>query len=180
MNQKKHSLAHFAMTYGLYMGLALVVYSLILYVASLSFNTSLNSLVYLIIAVGIYLSLKNYRDKQNGGILTFGTGFKLGILVAVFAGFISGVFSYVLNLLDPSLMEQMLEVQQQALLEKGIPEDQVAQMEDMMRTMTNPLILVISSIFSMALIGVIFSAIIAAIVKKKPTDPFASAVSEVE
>ena len=116
MEKQTPTLLHQSMIYGLYLGLALVVYSLILYLASLSFNTSLNSLVYLFIAVGLFLSLKHYRDQINGGVLAFGSGMKLGILISIFAGFLSGVFSYVLFLMDPSLIDQVIQTQQEALL----------------------------------------------------------------
>ncbi len=180
MESKKPSLSYSAMTYGLYLGLALVVYSLILYMASQNFNQGLNSLSYLIIAGGLFFSLKHYRNKVNSGVLSYGSGLKLGVLVALFAGFISGVFSYILFSIDSTLIDQMIQVQQQAMLESGMKEDQVAQMEEMMRNMSNPMILVLSSIFSMAFIGLIFSLVIAAIVKKNPTDPFSEAVKEVE
>ena len=59
-------------------------------------------------------------------------------------------------------------------------EDQVVQMEEMMRKMTNPLIMVFSSIFSMALIGTILSLVVSAVLKKKPANPFEEAVKGVE
>ncbi len=180
MEKQTPTLLHQSMIYGLYLGLALVVYSLILYLASLSFNTSLNSLVYLFIAVGLFLSLKHYRDQINGGVLAFGSGMKLGILISIFAGFLSGVFSYVLFLMDPSLIDQVIQTQQEALLKQGMTEDQVVQMEEMMRKMTNPLIMVFSSIFSMALIGTILSLVVSAVLKKKPANPFEEAVKGVE
>ncbi len=180
MEKQKSSLFHHSMMYGLYLGLALVVYSLLLYLASLNLNTALNSMIYLIIAVGLFVSLKHYRDNINGGVMTFGEGMKLGILISLFAGFLSGVFSYVLHLLDPTLIDQIIQFQQEAMLEKGVPEDQVAQMEEMMRKMSNPLIMVISSLFSMALIGSILSLVVSAILKKKPGNHFEAAVKEVE
>lgn len=180
MEKQKNSLFQHSMIYGLYLGLALIVYSLLLYLASLNLNTAMNSLIYLIIAVGLFVSVKHYRDGANEGLLTFGEGMKLGIMISVFAGFLSGVFSYVLHLIDPTMIDQLIQFQQQAMLEKGVPEDQVAQMEDMMRKMSNPLIMVISSLFSMALIGSIISLVVSAILKKKPANPFDAAVKEVE
>lgn len=180
MEKQKPSLFHHAMMYGLYLGLALIVYSLILYLASLNMNSTLNSLIYLIIAGGLFVSLKQYRDGVNGGVMTFGEGMKLGILISLFAGFLSGVFSYVLHLVDPTLIDQIIQFQQEAMLEKGMPEDQVAQMEEVMRKMSNPLIMVVSSLFSMALVGSILSLVVSAILKKKPANPFDAAVKEVE
>ncbi len=180
MEKQNGSLLHQSMIYGLYLGLSLIIYSLILYVASLSFNSTLNFMVYLIIAAGLFISIKQFRDKFNGGILTFGEGMKLGVLISIFAGFLSGVFSYVLHLMDPSLIDQIIQTQQEALLKQGIPEDQVVQMEEMMRKMTNPLVMVVSTLFSMALIGSIISLVVAAVLKKKPANPFDAAFKEVE
>ena len=33
----------------------------------------------------IFVGIKNYRDKQNGGIITFGKGFLIGFLISLIA-----------------------------------------------------------------------------------------------
>lgn len=180
MENKKHSLTYSSMTYGLYLGLALVVYYLVLYVANQFFNPGLGYVVYLIIAGGLFFSMKHFRDKLNAGVLTYGNGVKLGVLVAVFSGFISGVFTYVLFIIDPTLIDQMIQVQQQALIESGVPDSQIELVEEMMRKRSNLAVIVISSLFSMALVGLLISLIVAAIVKKNPDNGFAEAVKEVE
>lgn len=176
MNTKPKSLSHHAMMYGLYLGLALVVFTLITYVGNLMTNKSLGYISYLIIIVGLFMSLKHYRDKVQQGILAFATGLKLGVLVSVFAGLISGVFTSILYMMDPSLIDQIIQVSQQAMLEQGISEDQVVAMEETMRSVTNPIFLSISSVLGFALIGTLISLIAAAILKKNPTNPFDAVV----
>jgi hypothetical protein len=31
----------------------------------------------------IYVAVKNYRDKQNGGVISFGQAFKMGLLITL-------------------------------------------------------------------------------------------------
>ncbi len=40
----------------------------------------------------VFVGIKNYRDKQNGGTLTFGKGFLLGFMISLLASTI-----YVIN-----------------------------------------------------------------------------------
>lgn len=177
MEKQKPSLFHHAMMYGLYLGLALVVYSLLLYLGSLSFNVTLKSLIYLFIVVGLFVSLKHYRDNINGNVLTFGEGMKLGILISLFSGFLMGGFSYVMHLIDPTLLDQSIQLQQEAMLQQGVPEDKVAEMEIMLR---KPILLVVGVLFDVLIMGSILSLVVSAILKKKPANPFDAAVKEVE
>ena len=33
----------------------------------------------------IFVAVKNYRDKQNGGVISFGKAFKMGLLISLIA-----------------------------------------------------------------------------------------------
>ncbi|TAJ12508.1 DUF4199 domain-containing protein [Marinilabiliaceae bacterium JC017] len=181
MEKQTSSKTKMAMSYGLYLGLALVVYSLILYVSGQTFNKSLGYVSYIIMLLGIGWGMKHYRDNVNNGLLTYGQGMGLGVLISVFAGVISGFFSFILmKYIDPSLMEQALAMAQEEALKGGATEAQLDQMEGVMGMFSNPWVIMISAIIGSAFIGAIISLILAAIFKRTPENSFEEAVKDVE
>lgn len=180
MTTEKKSLFQHALMYGVYMAIALIAFSLVTYLTKTMYITGVGFITYGIILAGLFLIMRHYRDKENEGILTFGTGVKLGVWVSVLAGFISGVFSYVLLTIDPTLIDQMIQIQQEEMLKNGMPEAQVEQMEAIMRKMANPVVSVLSSILGLAILGTLFALVVALIVKKNPGNPFQDAVKEIQ
>ncbi len=55
----------------------------------------------------IFVAIKSYRDKQNNGIISFGKGFKIGLLVALLASTIYVItWAIVYTNFLPNFMEQ--------------------------------------------------------------------------
>ena len=55
----------------------------------------------------IFIGVKNYRDKQNGGLISFGKAFQIGILITIIASTIYvGVWLIYFNYFDPDFLEK--------------------------------------------------------------------------
>jgi uncharacterized membrane protein (DUF485 family) len=103
------------MTYGLYLGIVMVIYSLLLFflnVKPIGFTLPiLLSLVSLAIAFfGIFLSTKKVRNEVLGGEITFGQGILIGLVVIFVASVISAIYVYIQStIIDPDYMKNILK-----------------------------------------------------------------------
>ncbi len=156
-------------TYGLYLGIASIVFSLITFYSGMLGNTYFTSLGYLIPIIFIFMGLKFYKEKENAGILRYGQGVGLGVLISLVGGVISSIFTYVYFVfIDPSKHTELLAVMQEKQLEAGATEAQLEQMDGMMSAMSSPTAMAIFGIIGSVFGGLIIALIISAILKKDP------------
>lgn len=156
-------------TYGLYLGVASIAFSLITFYGGMMGNTYFGYLAYLIPIIFIFLGLKFYKEKENGGILRYGQGVGLGVLISLVGGVVSSIFTYVYFVfIDPSKHTEMLAVIQEKQLEAGVPSAQLEQMDGVMSTMMSPTSLSLIGIISAVFGGLIIALIVSAILKKDP------------
>lgn len=69
----------------------------------------------------VFIGIKNYRDKQNGGSLTFGKGFLLGVLISFIAStmyVITWAVEY--HYFLPDFMDKYAAMQIRELKESGV------------------------------------------------------------
>lgn len=107
-----------------------------------------------------------------GGYATFGEEFLTGFLYSVFSSIIIAIFTYVyFTYLSPEIYQQVLDVQRQKLIDKGLSSDQIDTAMSITRKY-GTLITAVSIVFGSAFFGAIISLIGAAIFKKdKPAIP---------
>jgi len=157
------------MTIGLITGLALIIYTLLLYATNnlLKQNFALSVLNYVILIAGIVIGTRSYRDQSLGGFITYGKALGYGVVVCVFTGIVVGIFTYLLyEVIDPELMEQNMKVIQEEMLNRGMSADQVEAMTEMQARFRTPFMMLIGSIFTYSLLGLIFSLVTSAFLKK--------------
>ncbi|KPK87226.1 MAG: hypothetical protein AMS27_03175 [Bacteroides sp. SM23_62_1] len=168
MEQKNTSILVNALIWGTIIGLISVVYSVVLYMFDQTFNQALGYLGIIILLAGLILGIRNYRDNVLDGILPFGKAFGFSMLIVVISALIGSIYGYLLyTVIDPDLMEKMLDLQTDRMLEQGLTEDQVEQALQFSRRLMNPIFLMISGFVVNILMGVVISLIIAAIFKKE-------------
>ena len=157
------------MTYGLITGLALIVYTLLLYATDnlIKQNFFLGILNYLILIAGIFIGTRSYRDQFLGGYITYGKALGYGVVISVFTGAVIGIFTYLLyGVIDPGLLEQSIKVFEEQMLNQGMSPDQVETISEMQKQFRSPFMMLISAVFNYALMGLIFSLITSAFLKK--------------
>ena len=157
-----------AMKYGLIMGIVFSVNFLL----SVSGNAIITLLGYLVVAFICVLTYRfaiAYRDKENGGTISFGHAFFFIILLFLFAAIISSLFKFIyfkylnVNYL-PMLLEQSVSMMQQ-LQEQfhlSVPDDYYETMDKMM----SPTAYTLQYIWVNTFLGVVMGLIIAPFVKK--------------
>jgi riboflavin transporter FmnP len=155
------------MTSGAILGAGLLIFTLILYITNLTYSKGLGYLSYLIIIGGIILGIKNFRDHEQQGFITYGKAVGAGVLTVVFASIIMAIFNYILfKVIDPNLIEKGMEIARTQMMEKNLNDDQIEMAMKMTRTIMSPGVMAIITILGNAFMGTIFSLIIAAFMKK--------------
>jgi hypothetical protein len=155
-----------AMTYGIYLSAALILYSVVLYVMGQSTNGTLALISYVIMGGGIYWCQLNYRDKELDGYINYNKALGFGVAIMLFAGILNSVFSLVLMKLDPGILEQARITQEEAMLQQGMSDEQIEMAGEIMSKFQNPAIMMISGLLGFALIGFIISLITSIFIKK--------------
>jgi len=136
MEEKSVSLWKSALTNGVYLGLISILISVVIWAAGLIesmglFGGVIIGLLSLVVSfVLLLLFVKNYRNKELGGYISFGEAFKFTMLVIIVSTIISLIYTYIFNaFIAPDYMENLMAVMQQktmAFMEsKGVSEAQI-------------------------------------------------------
>ena len=180
MENSNNTLLKSTMTSGAILGIALVVYNVILYVFNSNMNSGLVSISYIFIIVGIIYGTKNYRDEFNNGSISYSRALGTGTLIAAFAGVISGLYQYIyVSYIDLEYFDKLVDILVQTYQDAGIDDDKIEQMIEMSSYSRNPVFFTLSSIFGSAIIGFIISLITSFFLKKED-DSFDDAMENVE
>lgn len=169
MEQSNNTFTKSTMTSGAILGFGMIIFSFILYIAGLNEGSSLNVLTYIILIGGIMYGIKQVRDKVQNGFISYGRAVGSGTLVALFASIILAFYMFVLmKYVDNSIIVKSLEMLQQNWSEKGVSDEQVEAMTQLLAPFMTPGFMTFSTIFGLTFLGVIVSLIAGAFMKKDP------------
>ncbi len=168
-----------AVRYGLILGGALVVYSLILFVTGLHMNQGLSYVSYVLIIGGLVMAMLDYR-RGNQGFMSFGQGFRLGLLTSVVSSILSSIFSALyVGVINPGIKEEMLaKTREEMAKNPQMTEEAMDMAMKMSEKMFTPWALAGIGLVGGIIMGIIFSLIISAILKKDGT-PGGSGLEEI-
>ncbi len=171
MEQRPASLMKSTLTSGIYIGVVLILVSVVFYVAGLMFETWAQYVSWPILIAGAVYAQLSYR-KSLGGEMTYGQALGAGVLALVFASVLSAIYTILLyTVIDPGLTEQTRIVMEQRMVEQGrMPAEQIDQAVDMMMKLQKPPILAGMAILMGAFTGLIISLITGIFTQKKPSD----------
>jgi hypothetical protein len=161
------------MSYGAIYGLGASVVTFLFYFLGADLQSKIPQLLgYIILITTIVYAIKNYRDKDLNGAISYGHALGTGVLVGLFGGIITAFFTVLLfTFIDPELIEKIISKATEQMTEKGMTEEQMDMGIRMTRKFMTPGFLFIFAMIGSAFMSLIFSLIIAAIMKKDP-NPF--------
>jgi hypothetical protein len=139
------------------------------------YGIAINVLNYFILPIlFIYLACANYKFKINNGFISFGQSLKIGVSLCVVAALIVAVFSAGFNLIFPEYFDEIMRKMRSAMIEQNpnMTSDQVDTTLSFVKKFSNPAIAIPATVAMFAFIGLIYSLIIGAIVKKVPATSF--------
>lgn len=171
-----------AMIYGLYIGVIIMLYSVILYVTGQTQNTTLGYLSFLIYGGTIVIAQIHYRNHVLDGSITYSQALGFGVAIMLFSGIVTALYTMILySFIDPTLVDQMKTMQEEAMLQKGMSEDQIEAAMSVASKMMTPGWMSIMGLLGSVLIGTLISLISSAFVKKQPNeDAFDEAMEELK
>lgn len=166
-----------AIQYGVIFGIIMIMELVISFSFSITpenkaYGISINILNFLIIPITlIIIGCNNYKDKLNSGFISFSECLKIGMTICVIAALIYVIFSIVFNMIFPEFAENILNHIKEGIIKQGEgkPKEQTQMALSMTETMMKPYIVLPLTMAIYAFIGLIYSLIIGAIVKKERT-----------
>ncbi len=172
MENQKMSSGKIALNYGLVFGIILIVYSLVLYLLNINFE-SLKYWGYgnyVIILIGMVLGIKAYRNKYLDGFISFGKSFSTGFLIALFAAILVAIYSFFYyKFIDPGILVHIIESAEEGILESSpdISDQQLDMAMGWTKKMTSPVMLAIGGLIITVIISLIISLIVSIFMMKK-------------
>ena len=120
----------------------------------------------------VFVGIRNYRDKYNGGVISFGKAFKIGgaiMLIASTVYVVAWLIDY--HFFVPDFMEKYSAHMLGELKKNGASgaeiEKQTKEMADFARMYKNPLFIVLMTYAEILPVGVIVTLISSLILKRK-------------
>lgn len=171
-----------AMTYGLYLAVVLILFSVIIYVSGLILEPKIGYLSMVIYIAGILYAQYSYRNRELNGEISYSQALGFGVAVMLFAGIVSTLYTMILyTYIDPTLIDQMKIGQEDAMIKKGLSEDQIEAAMKMTSKMMTPAWISIMGLLGSIFIGTIVSLITSIFVKKQSNpDSFEDVMEDVK
>ncbi|MBI5917625.1 MAG: DUF4199 domain-containing protein [Bacteroidetes bacterium] len=117
----------------------------------------------------IILVIKNHRDADLGGYITFGRSIGVGTATGLILGVVGAIWTYIFfTFIDPGLVDQIREMAYDQAIERGSTPEQMEQAKGFMEFFTSPGFFTLAVLFGGVIFGVIVSLIAGAIMKKDP------------
>ncbi len=163
---KKHALYP-----GVFLGFTLVILEFSALFLGLLFHKYLANIFTIIVFFSISIAIKKYRDYNNG-YLKFSSAFKIGFVTCVISGAIWSIYRYIEYKLSPSILEEIIRANKEALSESWATSDRLEFMMEATEKVTTPATLAFLNTFivSMILGGSILSLFLAFILKRENPD----------
>ena len=165
------------LTYGLIAGLItmtfMVVATLIWKEGQYSNESMIIGFAGMFIAfIFVFLGIKNYRDKHNGGVISFGDAFKIGFCIALIASCIyTLVWMIEFHFLMPDFMEKFADKAIADYKASGLSATELSvkikEMEEMRENYKNPLIRIAYTLMEILPLGIVAALISTLILKRK-------------
>ena len=166
------STARLALKWGVILGVALIIYSLILYLTDNVGNNKLGWISFIISIGGLVLAMRDYRTL-NGGFMSYGEGLSIGTLTSGVSGLLSSLFSvFYTTVIDTGVMERMVDRTRDQLEESGLSDDQIDQQIKFVEMFQSPGLTFAFGVIGAVIFGFLLSLIIAAIMRLNKATPF--------
>ena len=181
MEEKSTSNLKVTLTNGAILGLALIIYSVILYVMDLSLNKYMGWVSYLIIIGFLIYATKSYRDNNLNGNISYGKALGFATLVVLFAAILQAIYTYLyITVIDTEFVNKLIAMTEERMIEQGtMSDDQIEMAISMQKKMMKPVLMSIMGLVSTMFFGFIIALITSAFIKKEG-DPYQSAMQDIE
>jgi len=122
----------------------------------------------------IFVGIKNYRDKYNNGVITFGKGFKIGLLISLVAStmyvivWLIDYYLFIPDFMDRYADHVLLQAKKNGATAAELTA-KTKQMAEYKEIYKNPILVVLFTYAEILPIGLLITIISALILKRKAT-----------
>lgn len=156
--------------YGLFSGLFMFLFFMVdsFLFASSNFDTReiLGWVGIVLSTIFIFFGIKYYRDRYNNGLITFGKGMALGLLILIVPSLVFGIFNVVYVALNPEFMDSYYAYQVSKIkaslpaAEAAVQIEQLAKDKEMFGSPAIQFFAMFLSVFAVGLIVTVISALV--------------------
>ena len=166
------SIARVALRWGGILGIALILFTLVLFLTDNVGNPGLGFVSYAISIGGLLLAMRDYRT-QNGGFMRYGEGVSVGTLTAALSGLLSSLFYvFYTTVIDTGVTQRMLDQMRERSEDSGLTDEQIDQQMSVMELFQSPGLVFVVGVISAAITGLLLSLLIAAFMRRNKANPF--------
>ena len=155
---------------GIYLGLALIVFSLVTFLLDVDLESPIKYISYVILAIGLFWATISFRDKHRGGFINYGGSFSAGFYTGLFASFLLGIFTFVyVQYIDTGLVQEILLNAEEQMLEQNpnMSDEQIDQALSITEMMTSPIMMGVWGFVGNLVASTLLSLIIAIFAKRE-------------
>jgi len=171
--EKKQSAFASAFSPGIIISAALILYSLVMFLLDVAYDSKVNYVSYVILGVGLYWAIISYRNKQEGGFISYGGAFSSGFYVGLVISVITAIFTYIyVQYINQGMIDEILLKAEEDMLTNSpdMSDEQVEQALIYVEKFTSPAIMSVFGFFANLVASTIFSLIIAIFAKREKTE----------
>ncbi len=139
-------------------------------------NETVGYLSMILIFSLIFVGIKNYRDKYNNGVISFGKAFKTGFLIALVASTMYTVvwlvdyYVFIPDFLDKYIANMLRQAQQKGATAAEMA-SKTAEMNKFREMYKNPLLVIVITYLEVLPLGALIALISAWILRRKQPRP---------
>ena len=126
---------------------------------------------WLIFFCGIYFGMNTFR-KVLGGIIIYSKALNVGFQTAFFTSLILAFFAYLSAMLEPSVIEALIDAAEEQLKTSGVQSESIVAMVQQWRTSLTPVVLAIITIVMYTAVGGIVGVVLAFLVRNAKRGEF--------
>ena len=160
-----------AILFGLYSAGVAIAITLIGYFTGLDKTSAINWLPYISLPFFIlflWMAMKERKQEDFGGTISYGQCLWTGVLVGIFAGLAVGIFMYVYSTsINPGMIDMIAQKQAEGMRAQNLSPDQIQKAQSYSKMFTTPPMMAAWSFVGDVFMATIFSLIIAIFVKTK-------------
>jgi len=127
----------------------------------------------------IFVGIKNYRDKYNNGLITFGKAFKTGLYISLIAStmyvitWLVDYYVFIPDFMDKYVAHMLKEAKDSGASAAELAK-QAKELAYNQQLYKNPIMVVLFTYMEILPVGILVSLIAALILKRKPQTPLTS------
>jgi hypothetical protein len=160
-----------AILFGLYSAGVAIAITLIGYFTGLDKTDAFNWLPYVglpFFILFLWMAMKERKQEDYGGTISYGQCIGTGVLVGIFAGIAVGIFMYVYSTaINPGMMDMIAQKQAEAMRARDMTPDQIQKAQSMSKMFTAPPMMAAFTFIGDVFGALIFSLIIGIFAKSK-------------